>query len=128
MSDSETAQFFLSLVLLLIAALAGGQLFERLKMPRVIGEIAGGIVLGPSVLGAISPEAHQSLFAAFPAQAALLKAFYWFGLVLLMFTAGFKVQAAGGGAAGRIVLALVVGALMIPFALGYASASFFADT
>ncbi len=128
MSDSETARFFLSLVLLLVAALAGGQLFERLKMPRVIGEIAGGIVLGPSMLGAISPEAHKSLFAAFPAQGALLTAFYWFGLVLLMFTAGFKVQAEGVGGAGRIVVALVVGALMIPFALGYASASLFADT
>ncbi|WVT75564.1 cation:proton antiporter (plasmid) [Sinorhizobium chiapasense] len=128
MSDSETARFFLSLVLLLIGALGGGHLFERLKMPRVIGEIAGGIVLGPSVLGTISPEAHEWLFAAFPAQSALLTAFYWFGLVLLMFTAGFKVQAEGGGAAGRIVVALVVGALMIPFVLGYASASLFADT
>ncbi|WDZ80811.1 cation:proton antiporter (plasmid) [Ensifer adhaerens] len=128
MSDAETARFFLSLVLLLVAALAGGQLFERLKMPRVIGEIAGGIVLGPSVLGAISPEAHKSLFAAFPAQTALLTAFYWFGLVLLMFTAGFKVQAEGVGGAGRIVVALVVGALMIPFAFGYAGASLFADT
>lgn len=128
MSDSETARFFLSLVLLLVAALAGGHLFERLKMPRVIGEIAGGIVLGPSLLGAISPEAHKSLFVAFPAQAALLTAFYWFGLVLLMFTAGFKVQAEGVGGAGRIVVALVVGALMIPFTFGYASASLFADT
>ncbi|MEI2297444.1 cation:proton antiporter [Ensifer sp. MJa1] len=116
------------MVLLLVAALAGGQLFERLKMPRVIGEIAGGIVLGPTVLGAIAPEAHKSLFAAFPAQGALLTAFYWFGLVLLMFTAGFKVQTDGGGGAGRIVTALVVGTLMIPFALGYAGASLFADT
>src|SRR5919109_508340 len=50
MNDSELARFFLSLVLLLVGALGGSHLFERLKMPRVIGEIAGGIVLGPSVL------------------------------------------------------------------------------
>ncbi|WP_018237173.1 cation:proton antiporter [Ensifer sp. BR816] len=128
MNDSETARFFLSLVLLLICALGGGHVFERLKMPRVIGEIVGGIALGPSVLGVISPEAHKWLFAAFPAQGALLTAFYWFGLVLLMFTAGFKVQAEGAGASGRIVSALVFGALMVPFALGYAGASLFADT
>lgn len=74
MSDSELARFFLSLVLVLFAALAGGHLFERLKLPRVIGEIAGGLVLGPSVLGLISPDARQWLFAGFPEEEALLSA------------------------------------------------------
>lgn len=128
MNDSELARFFLSLVLLLIGALGGGHVFERVKMPRVIGEIVGGIVLGPSVLGLLAPEAHKWLFAGFPAHGALLSAFYWFGLVLLMFTAGFKMQSESTEGSGRIVSALVVGALMIPFALGYASASLFADT
>lgn len=128
MSDTELARFFLSLVLLLVGALGGGHVFERLKLPRVIGEIVGGIALGPSVLGVISPDAHQWVFAGFPAQGQLLSAFYWFGLVLLMFTAGFTMQADGAGGAGRIVSALVVGALIIPFALGYATAPLFADT
>lgn len=128
MTDAELSRFFLSLVLLLVGALGGGLVFERLKMPRVIGEIAGGIVLGPSVLGLISPEAHKWLFSGFAAQGALLSAFYWFGLVLLMFTAGFKMQAEGAGSSGRIVSALVVGALAIPFAIGYAGAPLFADT
>jgi len=128
MNDSELARFFLSLVLLLIGALGGGHVFERVKMPRVIGEIVGGIVLGPSVLGLLAPEAHKWLFAGFPAHGVLLSAFYWFGLVLLMFTAGFKMQSESAEGSGRIVSALVVGALMIPFALGYASASLFADT
>lgn len=128
MSDSELARFFLSLVLLLVGALGGGHVFERLKMPRVIGEIVGGIVLGPSVLGLIAPDAHKWLFVGFPAQGALLSAFYWFGLVLLMFTAGFNIQAEGGGRSRRIVSALVVGALVIPFAFGYASAPLFDGT
>ncbi|WP_378942250.1 cation:proton antiporter [Mesorhizobium sp. ANAO-SY3R2] len=128
MNDSELARFFLSLVLLLAGALAGGHVFERLKMPRVIGEIMGGIALGPSMLGLISPEAHKWLFAGFPAQAALLSAFYWFGLVLLMFTAGFKMQSEGAEGSGRVVAAQVVGGLMVPFTLGYFGASLFADT
>jgi Kef-type K+ transport system membrane component KefB len=125
MTDSELARFFLSLVLLLAGALGGGHVFERLKMPRVIGEIVGGIALGPSVLGLISPEAQKWLFSGFPAQGALLSAFYWFGLVLLMFTAGFKMQAEGGEGSGRMVAAQVLGGLMVPFALGYAGASLF---
>lgn len=128
MSDSELARFFLSLVLLLVGALAGGLVFERLKMPRVIGEIMGGIVLGPSVLGLIAPEAQKWVFAGFPAQGALLSAFYWLGLVLLMFTAGFRMQAESAEGSGRMVAAQVVGGLMVPFALGYAGAPLFADT
>ncbi len=127
MNDSELARFFLSLVLLLIGALGGGLVFERLKLPRVIGEIAGGIVLGPSVLGLVSSEAHKWLFAGFPAQGALLSAFYWLGLVLLMFTAGFKMQTEGMEGSGRIIPALVIGALVVPFACGYAGAPLFAD-
>ena len=48
MTDADLARFFLALVLVLSAALAGGHVFARLRLPRVIGEIAGGIVLGPS--------------------------------------------------------------------------------
>jgi Kef-type K+ transport system membrane component KefB len=128
MNDSELARFFLSLVLLLVGALGGGHVFERLKMPRVIGEIAGGIALGPSVLGLIAPGAHAWLFAGFPAQGALLSAFYWLGLVLLMFTAGFNMQAEGVGVSRRVVSALVAGALVIPFAFGYAGAPLFSGT
>jgi Kef-type K+ transport system membrane component KefB len=127
MSDAELARFFLSLVLVLFVALAGGHLFERLKLPRVIGEIAGGLVLGPSALGVISPDAHSWLFYGFPAQEALLSAFYWFGLVLLMFTAGFKIQAEGSAGISRMVPALVFGALVIPFSLGYVGGPLFAD-
>jgi Kef-type K+ transport system membrane component KefB len=128
LTDSELARFFLSLVLLLIGALGGGHLFERLKMPRVVGEIAGGFALGPSVLGLVSLDAHKWLFAGFAAQGALLSGFYWFGLVLLMFTAGFKMHAEGGGGTSRIIPALIVGALTLPLAFGYASAPLFAGS
>ena len=56
MTDAELARFFLSLVLVLAAAMGSGRLFERMKLPRVIGEIAGGLLLGPSVLGLVSAE------------------------------------------------------------------------
>ena len=42
-------------------------------MPRVIGEIAGGFVLGPSVLGLVSLDAHKWLFAGFAAQGACFR-------------------------------------------------------
>jgi len=85
-------------------------------------------MLGPSALGLISLDVHNWLFAGFPAQGALLAAFYWFGLVLLMFTAGFSMSREVEGGTSRVIFALVIGALILPFAIGYASASIFDDT
>jgi len=127
MTDAELARFFLALVLVLSAALAGGHVFERLKLPRVIGEIAGGVLLGPSVLGLAAPAAQAWLFAGAGPQAALLSAFYWLGLVLLMFTAGFRLQSGAEAEGRRIVLALVLGAAAVPFAFGFAAAPLVAE-
>jgi Kef-type K+ transport system membrane component KefB len=127
MTDADLARFFLALVLVLTAALAGGHVFERLKLPRVIGEIAGGIVLGPSLLGLAAPEARAWLFGGAGHQAALLSAFYWLGLVLLMFTAGFRLQSRAEAEGRRIVLALVLGAVAVPFAFGFLAAPLVAD-
>lgn len=119
MSDAELAKLFLSLVLLLSAALAVGHVFEGLHLPRVIGEICGGLMLGPTVLGLVAPEAYQWIFLGFPAQSALLSAFYWLGLILLMFTAGFRVEPMLDRNDRRLILLLVVGSSMLPVAFGW---------
>ena len=125
MSDAELARLFLALVLLLSAALAGGHVFERLRLPRVIGEICGGLLLGPSVLGVVTPDAYQWTFRGFDAQPALLAAFYWLGLILLMFTAGFRVEPAMGRRDRSLVLQLVLGSSLLPLAFGWLIAPYF---
>jgi Kef-type K+ transport system membrane component KefB len=127
MTDSDLARFFLALVLVLTAALAGGHLFERLKLPRVIGEIVGGIALGPSALGLVLPQAQSWLFAGSGPQPALLSAFYWLGLILLMFTAGFRLRSHAEAEGRRMVVALVLGAFALPFAFGFLAAPLVAD-
>lgn len=92
MTDLELGRLLVALVSLLMMALACGRLSERLGMPHVVGEIIGGLALGPTVLGHILPDIHAWMFKAFPTQSALLSAFYWIGLILLMFVAGFRVQ------------------------------------
>src|SRR6266699_3935077 len=53
----------LSLLLLLLAARASGELAQRLKLPALLGEILAGVVLGPSLLGLVSPDAGITLLA-----------------------------------------------------------------
>jgi hypothetical protein len=58
------AEVLLAIAVIVMSARAMGYLFERyLKQPAVIGEIVAGLMLGPSVLGAISPELQHFVLA-----------------------------------------------------------------
>jgi len=61
LTNFELSQFLISVVALLIMAHSVGYAFERMALPRVIGEICGGFLLGPSVLGLVFPDVAGSL-------------------------------------------------------------------
>ncbi len=123
MSDFEISRLLLSLAFLLSSALALGQLFHGFRLPRVIGEICAGLVLGPSLLGQHAPYVHQWIFRAFDDQAKLLSMFYWWGLILLMFSAGFKVSTTFAKKDHSLVPKLIVGGVGLPFIFGFAGSS-----
>src|SRR5438876_960167 len=52
----------LQLVIIILAARVFAALFRRLGQPTVVGEIAAGLLLGPSVLGWLWPAGFQALF------------------------------------------------------------------
>lgn len=109
--------------LLLVAAHAVGHVFRRLRQPPVIGEILGGLLLGPTVLGAIAPDAHAWLLADRPATRAVLGAAHDFGLHLLMFVSGLELRAIAAPGERRTVAAVAVAGLVVPF--GLAALAFF---
>lgn len=125
LTTPELTRIFLALVALLFFAHALGHLFQRIKLPRVVGEIAGGLLLGPTVLGFVAPNAHKWLFAAFEAESKLISLFYWLGLVLLMFTSGFDLQKSLDRDDKRTILGLTLGSTIIPFAAGWSAPYFF---
>jgi Kef-type K+ transport system membrane component KefB len=118
LSNLELARFFLAMVLLLFSAHVFGHLFYRLKIPRVIGEIIGGLVLGPSVLGYFFSSSVTWLFAASDTEGKLISLASWFGLILLMFISGFEVQKSFTRSDRRIVTSVLVGATGVSFLAG----------
>jgi len=96
-----------------------GHLFHRYKLPRVIGEISGGFLLGPTVLGFFLPTVHNWLFNAFPVEGKLISIVYWFGLVLLMFISGFEIQKSFSGGDRKLILAVLLGSTLVPFPAGW---------
>lgn len=119
MSDVELGRLLLSIVSLLSVALFMGGLFEKLRMPPVIGEIFGGLLLGPTFLGFFAPNIYDYLFNAFPSQSMLLSAFYWIGLILLMFSAGLRVQRELTKDERRMVIVLLIASIILPMIGGW---------
>jgi Kef-type K+ transport system membrane component KefB len=118
MTNVELGAMLLAIVSLLTAAHLGGYVFERLHLPRVGGEITGGILLGPTGLGTISPSLQAEIFAAFPGQDRYLSAVYWIGLIMLMFIAGFRLRGTLRPDDSRTVATVTLAAIILPFAAG----------
>lgn len=96
MTEKEIGQLILILGVFLCFVHILGYLFERLRQPRLIGEIAAGILLGPFVLKKFAPQGFDFLFAN-PALGedrtkATLGFIYWLGILLLMFISGSQVK------------------------------------
>jgi Kef-type K+ transport system membrane component KefB len=88
--SAQTQHLLLALAVIVAAAQAGGWVARRCGQPRVIGEIAAGIVLGPSVLGALWAGATRTVF---PAEVVpLLKPLAEVGLILFMFLVGVELD------------------------------------
>ncbi len=116
-ADALTTLLF-ALTLLLIAAHACAYVFVRLRQPRVIGELLGGLVLGPTVLGALSPELQSSVFSDHADVPLVLDACYQIGLLLLMFGAGTEIRSSFLADERRTVVAVTASGMVVPFLIG----------
>ena len=93
-----------------------GALLERWGQPRVVGEILGGIALGPSLLGVLAPGLEQQLFG--PALRPQLNLLGQLGLALFMFLVGLELNPAL--LQGKLPLAsrITVVGIALPLLLG----------
>src|SRR5438128_12157662 len=92
LSSLELTRFFFAMVLLLFTAHSFGFLFYEVKLPRVIGEIFGGLVLGPTFFALLAPDADNCVFGAFPSVGALITVISYIWLLLLMSISGFCIE------------------------------------
>lgn len=103
------------IVILTVARLVGG-VFRHIGQPQVIGEIVAGILLGPSILGALWPEAFAFLF---PEESiAFIEILSEFGLILFMFTIGMELRPAEIKSQFRKAFIISQSGIFIPFILG----------
>lgn len=110
--------FWTQLLVLVVAARAAGFAMRRVGLPSVIGQLAAGVVLGPSVFGAVWPSGFEWFIPHEEISSGALFAVTWLGVALLLVTAGFETDLALIRRLGRAA-ALVTGfSLVVPLAGG----------
>ncbi|POX37965.1 cation/H(+) antiporter [Streptomyces sp. Ru73] len=100
----------------ILACQAGSVLFRRLGQPPVVGEIALGILLGPSLLGWVWPGAQHWLFpdAVLPFTSVLGQ----LGLLSFMFLVGLELDLGALRGHSRVALAVSQAGMVLPLGLG----------
>ena len=126
LNQQEIMSLLIQLSVMLAMGRAFAELARKLKQPAVVGEIIAGILLGPTILGTLSPDGFHSLFP--PGSSSLvLDGFVQVAVVLLLFIAGLEVDLHIVWQQGRQAVYTSFFGLVIPFFFGFLFPYFFPD-
>src|SRR5260370_9157515 len=112
---SDLMILLLQVAVVLTLSRAAGWLFLRLGQPAVIGEMAAGVLLGPSCFGWLMPGPAGVLFA--PARLPSLNALSQIGLALFMFLVGLRLDYRHLSASRRVAVVTSGTRIVVPFLL-----------
>lgn len=108
----ETYKFLLDLCLILLSTKVLGLLTRKFSMPQVVGALLAGVILGPGILGIITPTDFISDTAEV-------------GVIVLMFCAGMETDVQELKKSGKSALIIALIGVLVPLVGGYAVAAFF---
>lgn len=91
MSEHELLVGLVALAAILLIGRGTAECARRMGQPEVLGELLGGIILGPSVLGALFPVLYHHLFSEVGVSLPL-SMFSWTGAILLLLLAGAEID------------------------------------
>ena len=114
------SHLLLQLIVVVLAARVSASVAGRLGQPPVVGEIAGGLLLGPSLLAKIAPDVSAFLFP--DASMPVLQLLSQIGVLLFMFAVGLEFEASHLRARAQTALAVSHSSIVVPFVLGVALA------
>jgi len=103
--------FFVNILIMLVSALALGEVFKRLKQPALVGHLLAGVIIGPSVFNVVQPDES-------------LETLINLAIFFLMFLAGLELHPKEIKQAGKNAIILSILAFVIPFVSGAAVANF----
>ena len=110
--------FLIAVVTLLLVAHLLARLAEAVHMPAIVGELATGVILGPSLLGHLLPGLTNWVFPPSTEQMHLLDAVGQIGILLLVGLTGTHLDIAMVRRRKATAARISLGGLLLPLALG----------
>ncbi|HEY9546289.1 MAG TPA: cation:proton antiporter, partial [Solimonas sp.] len=105
-SSAHSNDILIALLLMFAAAKLFAEIFERLKQPAVVGEILAGVLIGPSVLGWVSPNEITHTMAEL-------------GVIFLLFSVGLETKPRSILQIGATAMMVAVLGIIVPFIAGW---------
>ena len=119
-SGGSEVIFIAELGLLLLVGRLMGEAAQRIGQPAVMGQLIGGLLLGPSVLGLIWPAAQHALFPSAAEQKSMIDAVSRLGILMLLLLTGMETDLQLVNRVGRTAAMVAVAGVALPFACGFA--------
>lgn len=123
-ADDRVTIFFTQIVLLIVVGRLLGELMQRIGQPAVMGQLLAGIVLGPSIFGAIWPTEQQVIFPIDSSGRQMLNAVSELGVLMLLLLTGMETNLALVKRVRRSAAFTSAGGILIPFICGYTLGEF----
>jgi Kef-type K+ transport system membrane component KefB len=121
-ADEVAAFVFLDVAVIIIAARLMAALFRKIGQPAVVGEIVAGVMLGPSLLGALPGNLPAAIFPVQQVRGGL-NVVAQLGLIIFMFTVGLELDTKLIRGKERLAAVISVSSVAFPFMLGLLLAS-----
>ena len=119
LSEQHFLIFLVQILLLLTLARGFGEVLRHWGHPPVVGEILVGFLLGPTLLGRLSPEMYQALFPPDPIQHTMLETVAWFGVLLLLLETGLEIDVSTAWRQRGSALRIGIIGVIIPLGVGF---------
>jgi Kef-type K+ transport system membrane component KefB/nucleotide-binding universal stress UspA family protein len=120
--------FLMQIVALLVCGRLMGELMQRIGQPPVMGQLIAGILLGPSVFGALFPDLQHSLFPASREQKAMIDAVAQLGILMLLLLTGMETDLSVFRRSSRTAFSVSIAGIIVPFACGLGLGLMLPDT
>ncbi len=122
------ALFLVQIGLLLLIGRGLGEIMQKLGQPAVMGQLLGGLLLGPSVLGLFWPELQHTFFPATPEQKSMLDAVSQLGVLMLLLLTGMETDLRLVRRVGRAAVTVAAAGVALPFICGLALGGLLPDS
>lgn len=117
--EHQLLVFWVALLTIVVVARGLGSVARRLGQPAVVGELAAGVFLGPSILGRVAPDVFEWLFPPDDVQTAMIFTVGWIGVVFLLVVTGDETDLGLIRRLGRAAGIVSTGSLVVPLILGF---------